>query len=232
MRRQFEKLRADGPWAHDIVDLSKRELVSDVQAGPITGATRSRRLANLGHLFAGSIFGGPTYRMSSQKPYQESPRAWMHASSPAFVLTEVEFIAWTQERNPSLRGFLLFHFDEPPPGKCMATFSISVSPFAGATGGVTLRGNGAEVTIPVTQSINRSIDLVFEPPAGGPAEVGFIIEAGVQSLVFFFMTLGPAPLVFTPNYTLLANHLAQNGVDVVRRLVAPPDDVLVWTHHD
>jgi hypothetical protein len=200
LRRQTDKLRADGPWAHDIVDLSKRELVSEVHSGPISAATRSSRLANLGHLFDGSIFGGPTYRMSSQKPYQESPRAWMHASSPAFYLTEVEFIAWTQARNPgSNRGFLLFHFDEPPPGKCIATFSISASPWSGATGGIKVLGGGAEVTIPVAQPINRSIDLVFEPPAGGPADVGFILEAGIQSLTFFFMTLGPAPLVFTPD---------------------------------
>jgi hypothetical protein len=198
LRRELEALRVDGPWAHDVIDLPGGQLHSDALRVPLTASTRSLRLAGLSHLFDGSIFGEPTYRMSSRKPYIEAPLAWLHASSPAFYLTEVEFIAWSQARDPGAeRGFLQFHFDEPPPGKCLASFSISASPWAGATGGITLLANGASLTVPIAHAVNRSIDLVFDPPAGAPAEVGFIIEPGVQTLAFFFMTLGPAPLVFT-----------------------------------
>jgi hypothetical protein len=200
LRRAVDKLRATGPWAHHIIDAAKGQIVSDVLSQPLTAATRTRRLARFGHLFEGSIFGAPTYRISSRNPYQATPLVWLHASSPAFYLTEVEFIAWSQARNPgSNRGFLQIHFDEPPPGKCMATFSLSASPWAGATGAITLRAQGTDVSIPVTQPLNHSVDIVFEPTAGTQTDVGFIIEAGVQTLTFFFMTLGPAPLVFTPN---------------------------------
>jgi len=198
LRREIDQLRATGPWAHDVVDLAKGQLHSDTLSGPLTASVRSSRLAALSHLFDGSIFGAPTYRMSSRKPYIEAPLAWLHASSPAFYLTEVEFIAWSQARNPGTeRGFLQFHFDEPPPGKCMASFSISASPWAGTTGGITLNANGASLTVPLTHAVNRSIDIVFEPAAGTPADVIMILEAGVQTAAFFFMTLGPAPLVFT-----------------------------------
>jgi hypothetical protein len=200
LRRRVERLRTTGPWAHDVVDLARRNVVTDVAKTPLTAAARSQRLARLGHIFDGSIFGGPTYRLSSQKPYQESPLAWSHFSGDLSYVTEVEFISWGQPRDPGTdRGFAHFHFEEPPAGKCMATLSISTFPHSGTTGAITIRADGADVSIPVTRSINRIVEVVFEPTASGPADVVMILEPGIQVLAFFFMTLGPAPLVFTPD---------------------------------
>ena len=81
----------------------------------------------------------------------------------------------------------------------MATISLLALPWDGATGNVTLKAHGSTVSIPITGPVNRSIELIFTPPAGGPADVTMTIEPGVQILAFFFMTLGPAPLVFTPD---------------------------------
>src|SRR5206468_1131055 len=115
---------------HHVADLKTGKLTSDVVLGPPTPATRQQRLALLGHQFDGSIFGLPAFRMSSRKPYQESPRVWMQVSSAISYLTEVEEIAWAQARDPGGdRGFIVFHFDEPPRGKCLATFSISGFPW-------------------------------------------------------------------------------------------------------
>jgi hypothetical protein len=197
-RRKLSDLRANGPWSHDVVDLGRKRVSSEEHAGQLTAAARTARLSALGPLFDGSIFGGPTYRLSSRKPYQEAPLAWLSASSPVSYLTETEEIAWAQARNPgSDRGFMQFHFDEPPPGKCIASVSISTFPWSGATGGVTLRSGSSSVTIPVTKPVNRFVEVIFEPPAGGPADVVMIVEPGIQVLAFFFMTLGPAPLVLT-----------------------------------
>ena len=199
LQRQIDDLRANGPHIHHVADLKSGQLFSDVLAGPLSATARHQTLARLSHLFDGSIFGGPTYRVSSRNPFQASPRFFTTVSSAASYLTEVEFIAWAQARNPESRGFMVFHFDEPPPGKCIATLSFSAQPWSGTTGAVTFKGHGSSLSIPVTQSASHTVDLTFQPPAGGPAEFGFTIELGVQILAFFFMTLGPAPLVFTPD---------------------------------
>ena len=154
-------------------------------------------LAGLGHLFDGAIFGGPTYRLSSRHPFQATPLARLSAIHPLTYVTAREEIAWSQARVPSGLGTMRFHFDEPPQGKCMATISLLAVPWDGATGHVTLKAHGSTVSIPITAPVNRSIELIFTPPAGGPADVTMTIEPGVQILAFFFMTLGPAPLVFT-----------------------------------
>ena len=197
VQRQIDALRVNGPWAHDIVDLAKGELYSEVLDAPLTAETRSRKLAGLGHLFDGAIFGGPTYRLSSRHPFQATPLARLSAIRPITYLTASEEIAWSQARVPSGLGTMRFHFDEPPQGKCMATISLLALPWDGATGNVTLKAHGSTVSIPITGPVNRSIELIFTPPAGGPADVTMTIEPGVQILAFFFMTLGPAPLVFT-----------------------------------
>ena len=51
VQRHIDALRVNGPWAHDIVDLAKGELYSEVLDAPLTAETRSRKLAGLGHLF-------------------------------------------------------------------------------------------------------------------------------------------------------------------------------------
>jgi hypothetical protein len=197
VQRHIDALRANGPWAHDIVDLAKGKLYSDVLDAPLTEAARSRKLAGLGHLFDGTIFGGPTYRLSSRHPFQSAPLARLSAIFPITYLTASEEIAWSQARVPSGRGTMRFHFDEPPQGKCMATISVLALPWDGATGHVTLQAHGSTISIPITNPVNRSIDLIFTPTAGGPADVTMTIEAGVQIFAFFFMTLGPAPLIAT-----------------------------------
>lgn len=199
VQRQIDALRVNGPWAHDIVDLAKGELYSEVLDAPLTAETRSQKLAGLGHLFDGAIFGGPTYRLSSRHPFQATPQARLSAIHPITYLTASEEIAWSQARVPSGLGTMRFHFDEPPQGKCMATISLLALPWDGATGHVTLKAHGSTVSIPITAPVNRSIELIFTPPAGGPADVTMTIERGVQILAFFFMTLGPAPLVLTPD---------------------------------
>src|SRR5262245_57431986 len=197
VQRHIDALRVNGPWAHDIVDLAKGELYSEVLDAPLTAEARSRKLAGLGHLFDGAIFGGPTYRLSSRHPFQATPLARLSAIFPITYLTSSEEIAWSQAQVPSGLGTMRFHFGEPPPGKCLATISLLALPHDGATGHVTLKAHGSTVSIPITGPINRSIELIFTPPAGGPADLTMTIERGIQILAFFFMTLGPAPLVST-----------------------------------
>jgi hypothetical protein len=197
VQRQIDALRVNGPWAHDIVDLAKGELHSEVLNAPLTAEARSRKLAGLGHLFGGAIFGGPTYRLSARHPFQATPLARLTPIHLDTYSTISEEIGWSQARVPSGLGRMHFHFAEPPPGKCMATISLLALPHDGATGHVTLTAHGSTISIPITKPVNRSIDLIFTPPAGGPADVTMTIEVGVQILAFFFMTLGPAPLVST-----------------------------------
>lgn len=196
LRRRLDTLRSNGAQFHHVADLKTGKLSSDMVFGPPTAATRKQRLKLLGHVFDDLVFGQPAFRMSSRKPYQESPRVWMEVSSAVSYLTEVEHIAWAQPRDPGgNRGFIVFHFDEPPRGECLATFSISAFPWAGSTGHVTLRAGGSSVSVPITGSFNHTIELIFQAPATGPVEVGMIIEPGVQVLAFFWMTLGLAPPV-------------------------------------
>ena len=194
LRRKLDTLRNSGPQVHHVADLS----ASGGAAGGPGAAMRSERLTTRGFHFDDTIFGGPRYRLSSRHPYQESPLAWLSASSPASYITEVEHIVWTQPRDPGNdRGFLQCHFEEPPRRRSVAVFAVSALPWSGATGHLTLKAHAASISIPVTQSLNHAIEIVFDPPATGPIDVGIILEAGIQLFAFQFMTLGPAPLVIS-----------------------------------
>jgi hypothetical protein len=180
---------------HHAVSLEQGAVETTVVKGPLTLYDRAQKLSRFGRVFDSSIFGGPSYRISSRHPYQANPLVWMSASSVTSYLTEVESISWSQPRDPGgNRGFMVFHFDVAPNRRSLFSISFSAFSWAGATGHITLAHSqtGASVSIPVAQPLNHHVDLAFNPVPGAN-ELGMILEAGIQVFAFFSATLTVEP---------------------------------------
>ena len=190
-------LRQTRGRVHHAVSLEQGIVDTTEVKGPLTLYDRAQKLSRFGRVFDWSIFGGPSYRISSRHPYQANPLVWMSASSVGSYLTEVEFISWSQARDPGgNRGFMVFHFDVAPDRRSLFSISLSAFSWAGATGHITLGHSqtGASVSIPVAQPLNHHIDLAFNPVPGAN-ELGMILEPGIQVLAFFSATLSVEPPV-------------------------------------
>src|SRR5262245_45632492 len=121
LERQLRQLRALKSRMHHVVDLNTGRIVSTKGTGFPSTKVRLQRLAGLGFRLPDSIFGSPLFRLSPRRPYQASPEAWLHASSPIFFTTEFEDISWSGD--PLVHhGFMHCHFAEVPKGKCVASF--------------------------------------------------------------------------------------------------------------
>jgi hypothetical protein len=129
--------------------------------------------------------------VSSRNPFLASPGYFTTVVNADVYLTKTSSeIAWSQS------GWILFVFDDPPRGQCLATFfEFSAFPQDGMTGSVTLRAGSASRSIPVTGPAIHTAELIFDAPTKGVVEVQMAPEKGVELLVFRRMTLGLAPPV-------------------------------------
>jgi hypothetical protein len=65
-------------WVHHVADAATRKLVTTRLSQAVAPLSRAERLSQVrGTPFEGSIFGSPTYRLTVQHPYKESPLGFL-----------------------------------------------------------------------------------------------------------------------------------------------------------
>ena len=203
LRRRLDELAETQRWVHHVADLGSGEVLTTPLDRPLTPLSRVERLSRLGHAFDSSIFGAPRIRLTSRRPYQASPEAYLVAWNPEVYLPFDDTVTWElprdYQRPPPLLGMDFFFVDAP---RGLPTLSISMSGKAwpGMLGHVlVVTQNLISVQIPIGDSFAaHTVDLVVPTGALQAWDVSMLIEAGVELLTFRSISFGSTPLVVDP----------------------------------
>lgn len=197
LSRQIDKLSETQLWTHHVADFDSGKVETHQLDRPLTPLSRVDRMTRLGHSIDDTIFGGPLYRLTARRPYQDSPAAWLYASTAGGYYAEFDYIVWGRPQTPADRGFMTFHFAQSPTLRSVA--SIRISSAADAGGGhirVLSEQPFREVRFAINGNAMHTFDLTFLPDVGRPADIWMIFEDGIGLTTFHSITYGPAPLVF------------------------------------
>jgi hypothetical protein len=207
MRRRLLELAEDQRWFHHVADLDTGETATATLDRPVAPLSRADRLSRVaGHRFDTTIFGGPTYRLSPQHPYQASPEGWMEVSQPTYYAPGPggNLLWWEPPRDFDPRhGFLglVFTLTSVPTGqRSVASLALTGHSVAGTVGHVQIQAQlvPTPVVVPVDASFGvHTVDFTFVPPQGS-VEIVVALFGGIEVLTFNGMTFGPAPLVLDP----------------------------------
>lgn len=196
--RQLDKLAETQRWVHHAADFDNGKVMTFPLDRPVTPLSRVERMSRLGHVIDTSIFGGPSYRLTPRRPYQESPTAWLYASDAGGYYAAYDYIVWSNPQDATDRGFMTFHFAESPALRSVVSISITGTAFAGEVGHVRVASETPfrEIRFPIadTEAVHI-LDLTFTPVAGQPADIWMIFEAGIHLPTFRSVSFGEAPLV-------------------------------------
>lgn len=201
LNAEQDKLAEARRWVHHVADFDACKVLSFELDRPVTRLSRIERLSRLGPI-ADSIFGAPLYRLTARKPYQQSPEAWLYASSAAGYYAAYDYIVWAVARDTPAaeRGFMTFHFDQSPGGQCLFSLSLTAKAYGGAQGSlrVLTETPSREAQIPIGD-VDRAhvVDLMVTTTEGQALDVWMIPDANVQLLTFRAATFGRAPPVLT-----------------------------------
>lgn len=194
--RENDKLAETQRWTHHVADFDSGKVETHQLDRPIATLSRVERVSRLGVAIDGAIFGGPLYKLTPRRPFQQSPAAWLYASTAGGYYAEFDYIVWGRPQSPADRGFMTFHFAEPPNLRSVA--SIGISSVADAGGGyirVLTEQPFREARFPITGNSTHTLDIAFMPDAGRPVDIWMIFEEGIGLTTFRSVTLGPAALV-------------------------------------
>ena len=189
MRRRLLELAEDQRWVHHVADLDTGETATTALDRPVA-----------------TIFGGPTYRLSAQRPYQASPEGWMEVSQPTYYAPGPggNLLWWEPPRDfdPRQRFLgLVFTLTSVPTGqRSVASLALTGHSVAGTVGHVQIQAQlvPSPVVVPVDASFGvHTVDFTFVPPQGS-VEIVVALFGGIEVLTFNGMTFGPAPLVLDP----------------------------------
>ncbi len=198
LSRELDKLAETRLWTHHVADFDSGKVETHRLERPITRLSRLERMSRLGHAIDDTILGGPYRRLTARQPYQESPPAWLYASSAGGYYAEFDYIVWGRPPTPADRGFMRFHFADSPNVRAVA--SIRISSVADAGGGhirVLSEQPFREALFPIAGNAMHTLDLTFVPDAGQPADIWMIFEEGIGLTTFHSIAYGPAPLVLS-----------------------------------
>jgi hypothetical protein len=169
------------------------------------------RLSRLSSILDTTIFGGPSYRLTTRTPYQASPEAWVVGDGIDYFSPRVDGIQWTPEGAPSQGGDrrdLFFYFSQLPAERSLLSISLVAAAVAGTVGHVSvgyvpLDDEGGpvagQVRIPLQDfDTEHLLDLTFDSRGMDPPEFAMTLEANITWLMFTSVTLRTAPLVVFP----------------------------------
>jgi hypothetical protein len=201
--RQLDEHEERQKWAHHVVDLRTGRVETSLLDRPVAPLSRARRLSRLAPHIDTSIFDGPTYRLTPRTPYQARPEAWMIASVPGDFSTLEDMILWQLPRDAAGSDFrqLECFFSAPPDRQSLVSISVSGKSWPGRAGTVSAGVLGASDRVQVAFPSDfraHTIDIVFDPIPGQPADVFMVPEAGIQMLLFRSITLKALPPVLSP----------------------------------
>jgi hypothetical protein len=187
---------------HYAVDLDSGQVCTASSDEVPTLAARAERFAQLGRLIDGTIFAGPSYRLTTRTVYQASPEAWIVGVAIDFFSPREGGIQWTPgpdyPSSPTDFKGLYFYFSQLP----VRTSLVSIM-LEGGAGSVALgyRPLTDAEDGPVSGQVNLSLvggnsvlDMLYTPaPGTDPPEFVMTLGAGIEWLQFDEVTLHTAP---------------------------------------
>jgi hypothetical protein len=204
-RRRLDELAETQRWVHHVASLDSGEVVTTVLDRPIAPLSRAERLSGLGHGFDPIVFGGPTYRLTPQRPYQASPEGWVEASRPEYYAPGPggDLLWWEPPRDFDHRtNFLglLFSFSATPDRRSVASLSLSGHSFTGTVGHVLIQAQliPSPVYVPIDAAFGaHTVDFTFVPPQR-TLQIVVALLPGIELLTFTGVSLAAEPLVLDP----------------------------------
>jgi len=219
LRKLYERMEHQG-WVHHVADAATGKLLTTPLSQPVAPLSRAERISQvLATPFDRSIFGSPTFRMTAQHPYQQSPLGFlrfrwatevhgMGMGGPA----EVEGYAlwWLPDLGANVAGMDAVVFD-PPQGLSLMTLSLATSTEPGQVGNIlieVLHGYDIvasfQLTVPGGNDwLFNTFDLVFTPVPSAENWIQMTIPSGsgLQGVYFYTFTL--SRLIFLPPLPVL-----------------------------
>jgi hypothetical protein len=192
-------------WAHHVADLNSGEVYTTVLDQPPTSNSRIERLSRLSSVLDTSIFGGPSYRLTTRTPYQASPEAWVVAHVDYF--NPRVGMQWTPQDHPEDLRDLSCYFSQLPAERSLLSISVrATAPSAPAghvsVGWVPLDQGGPVaglVQFPIQgPDTEYTLDFTFDRQGMDPPEFVMTLETGIDWMLFNSVTLRTAPLVALP----------------------------------
>jgi hypothetical protein len=175
--------------------------------------TRVQRLMGVGFAADASIFTGPRYRLTPQRPYRASPQAWLDAFSESATTGAPGEFFGTYGAGPGVNTIWWrvppsfptlywatcnFSFAKLPAGKAVMTLSFEVWPYQGATGQIVIY-IGAQITeIQVTEPAARTIDIGFVHDGDLVLTTMVLLRQGIYDFVFRSVLLRHGPIGVHP----------------------------------
>jgi hypothetical protein len=216
LRKLYERMEHQG-WAHHVADAATGKLVTTRLSQPLAPLSRAERLSQvLGTPFDRSIFGSPTYRLTVQHPYQQSPLGFLRFRWASDVhgmgqggTGEDEGYAlwWRPDLGENVAGMDAVVFD-PPQGLALLTLFLATSTQPGQVGVIlvdVLHGSNKlasfRLTVPgVDEWMFNTFDLVFTPLPSAENWIRMTIPStsGPEGVYFYTFTL--SRLIFVPPF--------------------------------
>jgi hypothetical protein len=203
LRSRLDNLIERQTWAHHVADLRTGQVETTLLNRPVAPLSRVKRLSRLAPHLDTSIFNGPSYTLTPRKPYLRQPEAWMIASVPGDFSSLEDMILWQLPRDATssdLRQLECF-FSAPPTRRSLITIVVSGMSWQGRTGMVSagVLTSATRIQVPFSPSFSdHTIDIVFDPIPGQPADVFMVPESGIEMLLFRSMTIREMPPVLDP----------------------------------
>lgn len=193
-------------WVHHAADLNTGQVRTVPSDEAPTQAARAERLVQLGRPVDGTIFTGPSYRLTTRNVYQTSPEAWLLGVAIDFFSPPEGGIQWTPGPNypssPTDYKGMSFYFSQLPPDTSLVSIKLEGGPGSVSVGYRPLTdAESGPVSGQVSLQLleGNYLDILYTPaPGTDPPEFVMTIEAGVQWLQFDEVTLHTAPPPVNP----------------------------------
>jgi hypothetical protein len=203
-RRRRDEMAETKQWVHHVADLATGQVLTTVLDRPVAPISRAERLSRLGQVVDTSIFGGPWYRLTARRPYQESPLAYLIAGSANGYDTWDNEISWQLPANLAATdstNAMRFYFDISPEERSVLSVSCTAVAHPGRTGHVRITAGSSpeSVNFPIGDHFaHHTIDLGFIPLGGRPSDIFMTVQSGVSFFTFQSVSFGTQSLVLNP----------------------------------
>lgn len=193
-RRRLHQLAERQRWVHHVGDIASGEVVTTELDRPVTPLLRARRLERAGVRLTPHRPGGPSFRLTSRRPYQASPEAYLVAFNASIFLPFDDTIIWEVPADHDFSPLLGLdaHFTDSPSDPAVLTVTLAAKAWPGRTGFVELVAYRDAVTVRVpigAQYAAHTIDLAVPPPGPRSLETAMTISPGVELLRFSALSL-------------------------------------------
>jgi hypothetical protein len=179
---------------HHVADAGSGEVVTSELDRPVTPLSRARRLERAGVVLTPPRLSGPSFRLTSRRPYQASPEAYLVPVNATFFLPFDDTIVWQVPEDHDFSPFLGLDafFSDSPSDPAVLTVTLSAKAWPGRTGAVELLAfrDARRVQVPIgAQFAAHTIDLAVPPPGPRFLDTSMTIFPGVELLRFSSLSL-------------------------------------------